>query len=320
MAPLQAYASALMFSPRESLIRQIYENQRFTDMKLHNPPELAWSPCIRTLESHGSYCNSLRLTHNDQRVVACLTSGIIEVWDVVTGECWTRTPLGTRDETRCYSSAVSTDGRLAYLGLVTGVIEVWDLVESTLINEVTEHDSIVVALVLSSDEQTVTSVEFDGAVRHWNLSTSAVTFTKLQNWRDDVDIGLNNGIYGYTLSPNGRLLAVRIVGMKGDKRRQQIQIYNTLDGSRVKIIRGTEYSHNVAFSKDGQEESQERVGRKNHVGFCLRRVKLVMMMIMPLNEKQRIIAFYIARNNSILGTYRRQGLYQAHEAAGYNAK
>ena len=50
--PLQAYTSALLFSPTGSLIRQLYEHEEPKAISVKPILSEGWSACLQTLEGH----------------------------------------------------------------------------------------------------------------------------------------------------------------------------------------------------------------------------------------------------------------------------
>jgi WD40 repeat protein len=84
--PLQTYASALLFSPTRSLIRQIFEHEAPNWVTISPRLEDKWGVCIKTLESHTSGVRSAVFSH-DSKQLASATSEEIKVWDVVSGQC-----------------------------------------------------------------------------------------------------------------------------------------------------------------------------------------------------------------------------------------
>lgn len=252
-----------MFCPQKSLIRQRFHKERFADMTLYGFPELDWSPCIRMLEGHGRFCQYLQFIENDQKLVTRLDN-VIKIWDVITGECWTRLENARHGYTL---SAVSTNGKMALLKFPDGMIEVWDLHESTLLRTLDGHGDIVQALVLLADGRTAISVGSGGAVKRWDLHNGTCIIIQLQDWGQDLPAGFEYSGVEYRLSPDGQALVTQvknivrtkqlIVGEASHAMRQtrldEIRIYNTFSGNRVNTFNGSEDRQAVTFSDDGQK-------------------------------------------------------------------
>jgi hypothetical protein len=55
IAPLQTYASALVFSPEHSLIRELFKKEEPDWMILKPRMEADWNACVQTLEGHSGW-------------------------------------------------------------------------------------------------------------------------------------------------------------------------------------------------------------------------------------------------------------------------
>ena len=70
IAPLQVYASALVFSPVHSLMRQIYTREMPTWLRSSLVRHGRWDKCLLTLESSGDTISSLAVS-DDNNYLAC---------------------------------------------------------------------------------------------------------------------------------------------------------------------------------------------------------------------------------------------------------
>ncbi|KAI8710959.1 Vegetative incompatibility protein HET-E-1 [Fusarium sp. LHS14.1] len=71
-APLQAYASALIFSPRQSITRKLFEGEE--PNWVVSKPAMAedWDACMATLEGHGNGVGSVAFSPDGQRLASAL--------------------------------------------------------------------------------------------------------------------------------------------------------------------------------------------------------------------------------------------------------
>src|SRR5205809_292647 len=84
-APLQAYASALVFSPAGSLTRSLFRKEEPRWIVTKPIMEREWSTCLQTLEGHTGEVTSVAFSH-DSRLLASGSLGMtIKIWDVTTG-------------------------------------------------------------------------------------------------------------------------------------------------------------------------------------------------------------------------------------------
>ncbi|CAG8344826.1 unnamed protein product, partial [Penicillium salamii] len=90
-SPLQAYGSAMMFSPRRSVIKQLFKHEwpRHTT----TVPEMGdnWDAhtgaCLQTLEGHDNWVTSVVFSHDSSRVASGSHDKTIKIWDAHTGAC-----------------------------------------------------------------------------------------------------------------------------------------------------------------------------------------------------------------------------------------
>ncbi|KAF5230264.1 hypothetical protein FAUST_9885 [Fusarium austroamericanum] len=87
ISPLQAYASALVFSPENSLIRQLFKKEE-PDWIISKPRmEADWNVCLQTLEGHSSSVTSVVFSADGQRLASGSYDKTVKIWDAATGAC-----------------------------------------------------------------------------------------------------------------------------------------------------------------------------------------------------------------------------------------
>jgi WD40 repeat protein len=92
-APLQAYVSALIFSPTNSLTRQLFES-KVPGFIVRKPyVELNWDACLSTLEGHSGMVTSVAFSADGQRLVSGSDDHTVKIWDVESSACITSCPV-----------------------------------------------------------------------------------------------------------------------------------------------------------------------------------------------------------------------------------
>ncbi|KAL2885585.1 Vegetative incompatibility protein HET-E-1 [Ceratocystis lukuohia] len=86
-APLQVYVSALIFSPTDSLIRQIYSHEEPDWIEPKPRVEENWHVCQRTLEGHDHPVNSVVFSNDGQRLASGSADKTVTIWDATSGAC-----------------------------------------------------------------------------------------------------------------------------------------------------------------------------------------------------------------------------------------
>ncbi|KAH6889960.1 hypothetical protein B0T10DRAFT_365361, partial [Thelonectria olida] len=86
VAPLQLYASALVFAPDPSIIRRTFEH--YIPRWIFPLPNVDsnWNAVLQTLEGHGGGVNSVVFSRDGKLIASGSSDHTIKVWDVATGD------------------------------------------------------------------------------------------------------------------------------------------------------------------------------------------------------------------------------------------
>ena len=85
--PLQTYASALLFSPTGSLVRQLFKHEEPEAISIRPTLSEEWSACLQTLKGHSYYVNSGAFSHDSTRLASASDDKTVKIWDASTGAC-----------------------------------------------------------------------------------------------------------------------------------------------------------------------------------------------------------------------------------------
>jgi WD40 repeat protein len=108
--PLQTYASALLFSPADSLVRRLYQQEAPEEVCIRPMLSNSWSACLQTLEGHSSWVYSVAFSHDSTRLASASWDSTVKIWDAGSGAC-----LQTLEG---YSSIVSSANLVSILALL----------------------------------------------------------------------------------------------------------------------------------------------------------------------------------------------------------
>ncbi len=84
-APLQLYSSAIVFAPKESVIRSTFEQPIPWISQLPKVPQ-AWSLELQKLEGHSGWVSAVAFSHDGQLLASASWDGPVRLWNPVTGE------------------------------------------------------------------------------------------------------------------------------------------------------------------------------------------------------------------------------------------
>jgi WD40 repeat protein len=85
--PLQTYASALLFSPTGSLMRQLFQHEEPEAISIRPAMSDGWSACLQTLEGHSNTVWSVAFSHDSTRLASASYDSTVKIWDASSGAC-----------------------------------------------------------------------------------------------------------------------------------------------------------------------------------------------------------------------------------------
>ncbi|KOS39496.1 hypothetical protein ACN38_g9662 [Penicillium nordicum] len=125
-SPLQAYGSALVFSPTRSMIKQLFQQERANNLAIVSTMGDDWDAhtgaCLQTLEGHDDTVHSVAF-HDSSRIASGPGDNMIKIWDTHTGA-----RLQTLEGHNSYVTSVvfSHDSSRVASGSYHHTIKIWD--------------------------------------------------------------------------------------------------------------------------------------------------------------------------------------------------
>ncbi|KAJ4020344.1 hypothetical protein NW761_014796 [Fusarium oxysporum] len=232
-APLQIYASALIFSPRRSITRKLFEGQELSWITTKPAVAEDWDPCLATLEGHSDWVKSVVFSPDGQRLASASDDKTVMIWNATDGHCYA-TLQGHSGWVE--SVAFSPDGQSLASASYDKTVKIWDAKTGYCQATLQGHSEWVKSVAFSPDGQRLASASNDNTVKIWDTTTSHCQVT-LEGHRGQVQ--------SLAFSPDGQ----RFVSASNDK---TVKIWDvTKDHCEATFEGHSGYVKAVAFSPDG---------------------------------------------------------------------
>ncbi|KAL6410694.1 NWD1 protein [Ilyonectria robusta] len=163
IAPLQVYASGLIFSPTDSLVRNMFKKEEPEWLKLKPIMKRNWDTCIQTLESRSGEVSAVALSRDGQRLASATRTGV-DIWNVTSSHCIRSLEV---DDARAVDFSV--DGQHLAVGLDGGGIGLWDVDSGVHMQTLDGHEEEVRDVAFSPDGKLLASASDDETIKMWDF-------------------------------------------------------------------------------------------------------------------------------------------------------
>ncbi|KND89249.1 Vegetative incompatibility protein HET-E-1 [Tolypocladium ophioglossoides CBS 100239] len=286
IAPLQVYASALVFSPTHSAIRQLFHKEEPDWIAVKPRVERDWSPCLQTLEGHEWGVSSLAFSV-DHQLASASGDKTVKIWDMAMGSCL-QTLEGHDDTVTSIAFCPTNSQRLAPDGQLVAstsrdtTVKIWDTASGACVRTLEGHGGWVLsaAFVTSPDSQWLhiasRVASASNTIKIWDVATGSCLQTLDNNgdWIQSVVFSADDcqlasfslqiikiwdayaGICVHVLEGHNGLIdsivfspnSLRLASASEDK---TVKVWDTATGTCLYTLAGHRYRVlSVAFSAD----------------------------------------------------------------------
>ncbi|KAL7959002.1 hypothetical protein V8C34DRAFT_323579 [Trichoderma compactum] len=190
-APLQAYASALIFSPTTSEVRETQWEHRLPFIQRMRGVRTHWGTHRQILEGHSGPVRSVTASPDDKLIASASDDKSIRLWDLVMGS-HVKTFEGHSDGVM--SVSFSPDGKTLASASNDKTIRLWDITTGSHIQTLKGHKKMVYSASFSPDGQTIVSALEDHSIPFWDTAAGSHLQTLEPYWVRSVALS-SNGKY-----------------------------------------------------------------------------------------------------------------------------
>ncbi|VTO92048.1 unnamed protein product [Fusarium graminearum] len=139
--PLQIYAGCLVFSPKDSIVKNCFQSHAPKWVTVAPGLDSTWDPCLQTLKEHQGNLTTVAYSPDDKWLVSGSKDGTVKLWDAESGTCiHTCTHQGDEGrDTPTYHTTFSNDGKSFVSASKDGNVAIWDLSTGNLISRQRAH-------------------------------------------------------------------------------------------------------------------------------------------------------------------------------------
>ncbi|KAK7178050.1 beta transducin-like protein HET-D2Y [Paraphaeosphaeria sporulosa] len=234
-SPLQAYASALVFSPTGSLIRTLFKEEEPKWIKVKPAMRDKWSACMQTLEDHSNWVCSVAFSHDSAQLASAAGDDTVKIWNASSGEC-----LQTLEAHGNWVNSVTFSHDSAWLASASSdkTVKIWNGSTGECLQTLEGHNGSVNSVAFSHDSARLASASDDNTVKIWDASSGDC----LQTFE-----GHSNLVMSVAFSHN----SARLASAAGD---DTVKIWDASSGECLQTFEGhSNFVNSVTFSHDSAQ-------------------------------------------------------------------
>ncbi|KAK6529885.1 hypothetical protein TWF281_009041 [Arthrobotrys megalospora] len=248
-APLQLYHSALIFAPKESVVRGYITNE--TSSLIRRFPEVPsnWHTLQQTLEGHSGAVSALAFSSDGKRVASGSRDCTVKIWDTATGAL--QQTLKGHDD-RISEVLFSPNGNVVAFGAETA--KLWEVTTGALQRTLEGDGTFIGLATLSPDGKLLASGLFGGEIELWDTTNGTLRHT-LQNSGSAFSYMSTRhaGVCALVFSPDGERLTAASTKYSGKE--VAVTTWDAATGARIRTL-DIQYPLDFAIQQNHSSENR----------------------------------------------------------------
>ncbi|KAF1362637.1 WD40 repeat-like protein [Lizonia empirigonia] len=297
------YGSALLFSPRLSLVRRLFQHEEPEGVAFKPGMSDGWSACLQTLEGHGNSVWSVAFSHDSTWLASASRDRTVKIWDASSGACL-QTLKG--HSSVVYSVAFSHDSTRLASASKERTVKIWDTSSGACLQTLKGHSDWVRSVAFSHNSTRLASASWDKTVKLWDASSgvclqtlkghssvvSSVAFSHDSTWLAsaswDRTLKVWNASSGVCLQTlEGHSDSVNLLAISHDSTRlasasddRTVKVWDASSDACLQTLDGhSDWVRSVAFSHDSTRLASASKDRTVKIwdassGACLQTLKV----------------------------------------------
>lgn len=215
-SPIEAYRSALFFSPEQSIIRNLFVDKEPAGLEVVATIKSEWGSCLQSLEAQSKAALPIAFSSHGSMLASAFNKRFIALWRADTG-AYIRYLQG--HSTDITSLTYAKDGITIVSGSAGGSIRLWNAVQGHCKGLLMGHSAAVLVVALDEQGEVLVSGSQDRTIKFWDTMTGACRQTI-----EDVEGGK------LTVSSNRQIFAFPLAA-------GEIELWDAKTVTRIKTLR-----------------------------------------------------------------------------------